>query len=372
MTATYTDLNPSPRVLLGPGPSSVHPRVLRAMATPLVGHLDPDFVEIMGEVKALLQEAFATNNQLTLAVSGTGTSAMEAALGNLIEPGDSVLACSHGYFGQRLADMSARYGASVTVLERPWGEVFEPAEIEEALAASEHKIVTLVHAETSTGALQPMIGEIAAACHQGGAILVLDCVTSLGGCPVRVDEWEVDVAYSAGQKSLSAPPGLSPITVSKRARKLIEGRDGPAPVFYFDLLELGRYWGEDPGYHHTAPISTMYALREALRLAHEEGYESRFVRHRRNAELLWQGLEEMGIEFLIPAERRIPQLATPCIPEGIDGVEIRRRMLEDYNIEIAGGFGPLGGKIWRIGLMGHSSRRENVKLLLAAYQELLG
>lgn len=368
---TYRDLNTSPRILLGPGPSEAHPRVLRAMATPLVGHLDPEFLEVMQEVKSLLQALFVTENDLTLAVPGTGTSAMEAAVGNLIEPGDKVLACIQGYFGERLAVMATRYGAQVDRLERPWGEVFDPAEIGDGLGNAEYKMVTLVHAETSTGALQPSIQEIAEACHQAGAVLVLDCVTSLGGSPVSVDDWGVDVAYSAGQKCLSAPPGLSPITVSQRARQVIEKRSQPAPVFYFDLLALGEYWGQDPGYHHTAPISTMYGLREALRLADEEGLEARFERHRRNARSLWQGLAELGIEFLIPEQRRIPQLTTPCIPEGVDGGQIRSELLERFNLEIAGGFGPLAGDIWRIGLMGHSSRPENVAVLLHALGELL-
>lgn len=371
MTPTYRDLDTSPRILLGPGPSEAHPRVLRAMATPLIGHLDPEFLAVMAEVKTLLQELFVTENDLTLAVPGTGTSAMEAALSNLVEPADRVLACIQGYFGERLAQMAARYGADVDRLERPWGEVFDPAEIVEGLARGSYKVVTLVHAETSTGALQPAIRQIADACHQADAVLVLDCVTSLGGSPVLVDQWGVDIVYSAGQKCLSAPPGLSPITVSPRARQLIEMRDRPAPVFYLDLLALGDYWGEEPGYHHTAPISTMYGLREALRLAHEEGLEARFERHQRNAISLWQGLAALGIEFLIPEERRIPQLTTPCIPEGVDGGAIRSKLLESYNLEIAGGFGPLAGQIWRIGLMGHSSRPENVAVLLKALGELL-
>lgn len=341
------------------------------MATPLVGHLDPQFLEVMREVKDLLKELFITENDLTLAVPGTGTSAMEAALSNLVEPGERVLACIQGYFGERLAEMATRYGAEVDRLERPWGEVFDPSEIREGLQDGAHKVVTLVHAETSTGALQPSIREIADACHDTGAVLVLDCVTSLGGCPVSVDEWGVDIAYSAGQKSLSAPPGLSPITVSSRARQVIENRRDPAPVFYFDLLALAAYWGEQPGYHHTAPISTMYGLREALRLAHEEGLDARYERHRRNAAALWQGLAELGIEFLIPEERRIPQLTTPCIPEGVDGGQIRSKLLEQFNLEIAGGFGPLAGEIWRIGLMGHSSRPENVAVLLQAMRSLL-
>jgi len=371
MSPSTRDLNPSQRILLGPGPSDVHPRVLRAMATPLVGHLDPDFIQIMQDVKALLKPIFGTNNDLTLAVPGTGTAAMEAAVGNLIEPGDSALACIHGYFGERLAEMAGRYGATVTRLELAWGEVFDVGNIEQALSAGDFKVVTLVHAETSTGALQPDIQEIASACHQAGALLILDCVTSLGGLPVEVDAWGVDVAYSAGQKSLSAPPGLSPITVGDRARHAIEARSAPPAVFYLDLLKLAAYWGENPSYHHTSPISTMYALREALRLAHEEGLSERYARHARNAQRLWDGLTELGIDLFIPESLRVPQLTTPLVPDGVDADEVRHRLLEKYNIEIAGGFGPLAGKIWRIGLMGNSSRAENIELLLSALSHWL-
>jgi alanine-glyoxylate transaminase/serine-glyoxylate transaminase/serine-pyruvate transaminase len=366
MSMPTTDLNTSPRILLGPGPSELHPRVLRTMCTPLVGHLDPEFLQVMRDVQTLLRPIFGTENEWTLAVPGTGTAAMEAAVGNLVEPGDAVLACIQGYFGERLADMAGRYGAQVTRLDRPWGEVFEPSEIADALATEQFKVVTLVHAETSTGALQPGIGAIAEACHQNGALLVLDCVTSLGGLAVEVDKWGVDVAYSAGQKSLSAPPGLSPITVGERARQAIESRSTPPSVFYLDLTKLSEYWGDSPKYHHTAPISTMYGLREALRLAHEEGLSARYDRHADNARRLWQGLSDLGIDLLVPEAIRIPQLNTPIVPEGVDEAAVRRHLLQDYNIEIAGGFGPLAGEIWRIGLMGHSSRPENIEVLLSA------
>lgn len=366
------DLDPSPRLLLGPGPSSVHPRVLRAMSTPLVGHLDPDFLHIMDEVKSLLRFVFQTQNELTFAVSGTGTSAMETALSNLIEPGDPVLACISGYFGERLAQMAARYGAAVERLEQPWGEPIPPSAVQTALAERDYRLVTLVHAETSTGVLQSDVHAIAEAARAAGALLVLDCVTSLGGLPVKVDEWGVDVAYSAGQKCLSAPPGLSPITFSDRARAAIESRESPPAVFYFDVLRLWDYWGQPASYHHTAPISTMYGLREALRLAHEEGLEERFERHRRNAQRLWAALEDLGIDLFAPEERRVPPLTTARVPSGADDGGVRAALLNDYNVEIAGGFGPLAGQIWRIGLMGHSSRRENVQLLMSALAEILG
>ncbi|MBF8257437.1 MAG: Alanine--glyoxylate aminotransferase [Anaerolineales bacterium] len=246
-----TDLNPSPRLLLGPGPSLVHPRVLRAMATPLIGHLDPEFLTILAEIRSMLQTVFQTENELTLAVSGTGTAAMEAALSNLLEPGDSMLACVQGYFGERLAEMGRRYGAHVERLEADWGQVQDPAAIEAALSRRPAKVVTLVHAETSTGACQPDVAAIAAACHRHDALLVLDVVTSLGGLPVDIDGWQVDVAYSAAQKSLSGPPGLSPITVGPRARQAIARRSSSPPVFYFDLELLGQYWSDRPSYHHT-------------------------------------------------------------------------------------------------------------------------
>ncbi|HET7011494.1 MAG TPA: alanine--glyoxylate aminotransferase family protein [Anaerolineales bacterium] len=364
------DLNPSPRLLLGPGPSMLHPRVLRAMATPLVGHLDPDFIKILTDIRNMLRRVFQTENELTLAVSGTGTSAMEAALGNLIEPGDVMLACVHGYFGDRLAEIGRRYGAQVERLESPWGHFTDPAAIEASLRQHRARIVTLVHAETSTGVLQPDIRAIAEACHRHEALLVLDCVTSLGGIAVEVDDWGVDVAYGASQKSLSAPPGLAPITVGPRAREAIARRKSPVPVFYFDLELLNRYWGETPVYHHTAPISTAYALREALRLALEEQLDKRYLRHRHNAQRLWRGLEEMDLELLVPEPHRLTTLTTPRLPASWDDGGLRRKLLEVYGIEIAGGFGPLAGKVWRIGLMGHSSRPENVLTFLGALREL--
>ena len=372
MPKTFHDLNPAPRILLGPGPSMVHPRVLRSMATPVIGYMDPDFLAIMADVKELLQQTFQTENDLTLAVPGTGTSAMEAAIANLVEPGDKVLACIQGYFGERLAEMAGRHGADVTRLARDWGDVFEPEAIAAAVAQEHFKLVTLVHAETSTGALQPGIPEIAKACHDAGSLLVLDCVTSLGGAPLEVDAWDVDAAYSAGQKCLSGVPGLSPITLSARAVKAINDRSSPPSVFYLDLNLLGRYWSDSPAYHHTAPTSTMYALREALRMVQEEGLGARIARHDANAQRLWHGLESLGLTLWVKDEaHRIPGLTTCSVPEGADEAAIRATLRDEYNIEIAGGFGPLAGKIWRIGLMGESSRHEYVTLLLAAMGELL-
>lgn len=365
------DLNISSRILLGPGPSMVPPRVLRAMATPLLGHLDPQFLTIMDEEQQLLRMVFQTQNALTLSIPGTGSAGMEAALCNFIEPGDHVLIAIMGFFGERLAEIAQRYGALVDRLEKPWGEVFDPAEIEQALRAKTYKLIALVHAETSTGARQPGIAEIAAAAHRHGALLVLDTVTSLGGIPVEIDTWQVDVAYSGSQKSLSCPPGLAPLTVSPRAREVLHTRKTPVANWYLDLNGLEKYWEAPHAYHHTAPISLHYALREGLRMVDEEGLAVRFERHRFNANLLWEGLEALDLPPLVPPRYRLTTLTTPQIPPSIDDLAVRRRLLEEYNLEIAGGFGPLKGKVWRIGLMGFSSRRENVTLLLAALDQIL-
>ncbi len=365
------ELDTPSRILLGPGPSTVAPRVLRAMAQPLLGHLDPQFLTLMDEVQQLLRYVFQTQNEFTIPVSGTGSAGMEAALCNFIEPGDRVLIAINGYFGERLFDMAGRYRAQVDRLERPWGQVFDPSEFETALQGKNYKLVALVHAETSTGAWQPGIAEIAAAAHRHGALLVLDTVTSLGGLPVEIDAWEVDVAYSASQKCLSAPPGLAPLTVSPRARDVLRGRKTTVANWYLDLSLLDKYWGHDRTYHHTAPITMNYALREALRMAAEEGLDQRFARHRQNAEQLWEGLEALDLPPFVPHEHRLPSLTTATLMPAIDDAAVRRRLLDEYNIEIAGGFGPLKGKVWRIGLMGYSSRRENVTLLLAALRAIL-
>lgn len=367
----FPDLNPPARVLLGPGPSMVHPRVLRALVAPPVGHLDPYLLHLYQEEQTLLRYVFQTKNEWTFAISGTGTSGMEAALANLIEPGDAVLVAIHGYFGERMAEIAARLGAQVDRIQRAAGEIFSVEEIESALARRKYKLLAIVHAETSTGAEQLHIGEIAAAAHKHGALFVLDTVTSLGGIPVKVDEWEVDIAYSASQKNLGAPSGLSPITVSPRAREVIEKRKTPISSFYLDLKLYAAYWGEAHAYHHTASASLHYALREALCLIAEEGLEKAFARTRANAELLWQGLEELGAPPFIPLAYRLPPLTTARVPEGVDPHRLRQRLLEEYNIEIAAGFGALRDKVWRIGLMGYSSRKENITLLLAAMRELL-
>lgn len=367
----FSDLNVAPRILLGPGPSMVSPRVLRVMATPLLGHLDPEFLTIMDEEQQLLRTVFQTQNELTLSIPGTGSAGMEAALCNFIEPGDRILVGVMGFFGERLCEVAARYGAQVDRLERPWGQVFDPSEFESALKGKNYKLLALVHAETSTGALQPGIPEIAAAAHRNGALLVLDTVTSLGGMPVEIDSWDVDVAYSGTQKGLSCPPGLAPMTVNPRALEVLQNRKSPVGNWYLDLRGLAKYWLAPHSYHHTAPINLHYALREALRMAVEEGLEARFARHSENARLLWDGLDALDLPPLIPFPLRLTTLTTPQIPPSINDAATRRRLLDEFNIEIAGGFGQLQGKVWRIGLMGFSSRRENVLVLLAALKEIL-
>jgi alanine-glyoxylate transaminase/serine-glyoxylate transaminase/serine-pyruvate transaminase len=367
---SYQDLNISPRILLGPGPSMVAPRVLNALSTPVIGHLDPEFLALMQEVQELLRFLFQTENELTVPISGTGSAGMEASLCNFIEPGDNVLVAVLGYFGERLVEMAGRYGAQVDRIDRPWGEVFDPDEVKTALGQKKYKLLALVHAETSTGVLQPGIAEIAAAAHQNGTLVVMDTVTSLGGLPVEIDAWDVDVAFSATQKSISAPSGLAPVTISPRAREVLRNRSTPVRNWYLDLSLLEKYWGNERTYHHTAPINSNYALREALRLVAEEGLEARFERHRANAKMLWAGLEDLDLSLLVPEENRLPTLTTPIVPPGVDALEVRQQLLNDYNLEIAGGFGPLVGQIWRIGLMGFSSRRENVLLLLAALREI--
>ena len=362
--------NMPPRLLLGPGPSMVDPRVLRVMATPLVGHLDPSFLDLMDRTQTLLRYVFQTNNQLTIPVSGTGSAAMEAAIANMVEPGDVVLICVNGYFGLRMADMAERYGGRVRTISKPWGDIFSADEIKQALNEKPAKVVGIVHAETSTGALQP-VDAIAEVVHNQGGIIIVDAVTSLGGVRLEVDESQIDVCYSGTQKCLSCPPGLGPITLGPRAVEVLNSRKTKVSNWYLDLSMVHKYWGSERTYHHTAPITSNYALYEGLEIVAEEGLENRWSRHRRNAELFWEGLEEIGLKCHVPESHRLPSLTTVCVPEGVDEAAIRRQLLEKYNIEIAGGLGELKGKVWRVGLMGYSSRPENVILLLDALRRLL-
>jgi alanine-glyoxylate transaminase/serine-glyoxylate transaminase/serine-pyruvate transaminase len=370
-TPSAPELNPSTRILLGPGPGMPHPRVVRALSAPTLGHLDPELIDIYSHEQELLRYVFQTTNAWTFALSGTGTAGMEASLANLIEPGDPVLACIHGYFGARLAEIAERLGATVHRLERPLGEIFAVEDIESALRKNKYKLMTLVHAETSTGAEQLHIKEIAAAAHANGALIVLDTVTSLGGIPVKIDDWDIDLAYSASQKNLGAPSGLAPITVGPRAQAMIEGRKRPISSFYLDLRQYLNYWGGAHAYHHTASSALHFALYEGLRVIAEEGLDQSVARNRANAELLWNGLEKLGIHPFIPLAYRLPPLTTATVPEGVDPHRVRARLLSEYNIEIAGGFGALKDRVWRIGLMGYSSRRENIAVLLAALNELV-
>lgn len=350
----------------------VHPRVLAALSMPTVGHLDPYFQQVMDDVKALLRYAFRTENDFTVPVSGTGSAGMEAALCNFIEPDDHVLIGIIGYFGERMYDMATRYTTNVDRLEKPWGEALDPDEVKAALRQKKYKLIALVHCETSTGILQPGIREIAEAAHENGALCVLDTVASWPGVPVEVDGWDVDVVYAGSQKALSAPPGLAPLTLSPRARQALRARKIKVANWYLDLQALDAYWGSGKRvYHHTAPVNMNYALREALLLVREEGLENVHARHRAVAQQLWAGLEELGIPPRAPAGLRSPTLTTPRIPPSVDDLTVRQRLLDEYNIEIAGGFGPLAGQIWRVGLMGHSARKENVTLFLAAMEELL-
>lgn len=369
-TEPVPELNPSPRILMGPGPSDVPPRVLRAMATPLVGHLDPEFLTIMNETQDMLRAVFRTNNPLTFPVSGTGSAGMETCVVNLIEPGDEMLVCINGVFGQRMKDVAARAGAGVTVIERPWGDVFPLEEIRHALERVRPKVVGIVHAETSTGAWQP-IEELGKLCHEFDALLLVDAVTSLGGIPVDVDAWEIDVIYSGTQKCLSCPPGLSPVSFSQRALDCLSQRKTKVQSWYLDMTMVQRYWGEERFYHHTAPITMIYALRESLRIILEEGLEQRFARHRRNHEALQAGLAALGIESATVDGHRLPQLNAVLIPPGVDDVPVRQQLLRDFGIEIGGGLGEFKGTAWRIGLMGHSCRANNVLLFLSALEQCL-
>ncbi len=358
------------RLLLGPGPSNAHPTVLQAMNTPPVGHLDLAFIALMDEIQSLLRYVWQTENPLTIAVSGTGTAAMEATIANAIEPGDVVLIGVAGYFGNRLVDMAGRYGADVRTITKPWGQVFNLDELQTALKTHRPAILALVHAETSTGARQPLEG-VADLCREFGTLLLVDTVTSLGGVPLFLDAWGVDLAYSCSQKGLGCPPGASPFTMSARAVEKLQQRQTKVANWYLDMLLLGKYWGAERTYHHTAPINLYYALREALRLLAEEGLANSWQRHQKNVEYLWEGLENLGLSMHVEQEYRLPTLTTVCIPAGVDGKAIARQLLNEHNIEIGGGLGELAGQVWRVGLMGFNSRKESVDQLLAALRQVL-
>ena len=367
---TVPQISPPQRILMGPGPSDIHPSVLAAMAAPTVGHLDPYFLKVMDEVQAMLREVFQTENPMTMAISGTGSAGMETCVVNLIEPGDRMIVGVNGVFGGRMADVAERVGADVIKIERPFGEVFSPEEVAAAVTKTRPKVVGIVHAETSTGALQPL-DEIAKIVHDAGALLVVDCVTSLAGLPVEIDKLGIDAAYSGTQKCLGCPPGLSPVTFGPRALEVMDSRKKKVSSWYLDIGLLRNYWGSNRAYHHTAPINMNYALHQALRLVLLEGLEARYARHQLHHRALKSGLEAMGIQYSVAAENCLPMLNSVLIPAGADDAAVRSQLLNEFGIEIGGGLGPMKGKTWRIGLMGEASKKSNVLLFLAALEQCL-
>jgi len=368
---SYRELNTSPRILLGPGPSDMHPRVYKALSTQMIGHLDPEFVEIMDEVKVMVQDSFQTKNHLTFVVSAPGSAGMETCLVNLIEPGDEVLICQHGVFGGRMADIAGRAGAKVHMVTQDWGKPIDPKDVKEALENCDPKLVAIVHAETSTGVLQPL-EEISAMVHDKGALFVVDAVTSYCGTDLQVDNWGIDAIYSGTQKCLSAPPGLSPVSFSDRAVETMDRRKTKVQSWFLDLSLVKNYWaGAKRAYHHTAPVSQIFALRESYRLVFEEGLEARFKRHRNTHNHLKQGLENLGFRFLVDEQYRLPMLNAVYLPEGVEELPIRKQLLNEYNIEVGGGLGDFAGKIWRVGLMGHSCDKNHVNVLVSALKDLL-
>lgn len=367
---TYEKLQPLKRVLLGPGPSPVEDRVLEAMAAPVLGHLDPLFLRCMDDIQEMLRYVFETNNRVTVPISATGSAGMEASLVNVIEPGDEIVVCIHGVFGERMLDITERAGGKPVVVRAEWGHAIDRKDIEAALDSCKPRALAIVHAETSTGVLQDLTG-LAEMVHAKGALLIVDAVTSLGGHPVGVDRNGIDVCYSGTQKCLGAPPGLSPITFSEDALERIRARRTKVQSWYLDITMVEKYWGSDRTYHHTAPISMNYALREALRIVCSEGLEARWHRHELNHRALVAGIEAMGLEMSVAPEHRLWSLNAVRVPDGVDDARVRARLLNDSNIEIGGGLGPLKGKIWRIGLMGSGSSRENVMLVLQALHSAL-
>ncbi len=351
---------------MGPGPSPVHPRVLKAMSTPLVGHLDPSFVDIMDETQELLRYAFRTDNEWTIPVSGTGSAAMEAAIGNLTEPGDTFLAPTNGYFGDRMAEMARRAGGEVVRVDAPWGEPLDPADVADAFAEHQPDVFGFVHAETSTGAKQTNVPELTDIAHEHDALVIADTVTSLGGVELRVDEWGIDAAYSGPQKCLSCPPGASPLTLNDDAMDKVLSREEDPRSWYLDLSLLEGYWGDERAYHHTAPVSNVYALREALRLVAEEGIEARWERHERVAGALKAGVEAMGLGLNPEDDYWLPSLNAVRVPAGVEDGDVIDYVLDHYDLEIASGLGALEGDVFRIGCMGHGARPENVTLVVAA------
>jgi alanine-glyoxylate transaminase/serine-glyoxylate transaminase/serine-pyruvate transaminase len=359
---------------MGPGPSDVPPRVLEALSRPTIGHLDPAFIRMMDEVKELLQYAFQTSNAMTMPVSAPGSAGMETCFVNLVEPGDKVIVCQNGVFGGRMKENVERCGGIAVMVEDNWGEAIDINKVADALKTHEDsKIVAMVHAETSTGA-QSDIAALVKLAHEHGCLTIVDTVTSLGGIPVKVDEWGIDAIYSGSQKCLSCTPGVAPVSFNERALEKVRNRQTRVQSWFMDLNLVMGYWGEGAkrAYHHTAPINALYALHEALLILKEEGLENAWARHSKNHLILRAGLEAMGLHFVVKEADRLPQLNAVSIPEGVDDAKVRGRLLDEYNLEIGAGLGALAGKVWRIGLMGHSSRMENILLCVGALESVLG
>lgn len=368
-----SSFHPPERTLMGPGPSDVNPRILEAMSRPTIGHLDPEFVRMMDEMKELLQYAFQTKNKMTMPVSAPGSAGMECCFVNLVEPGDKVIVCQNGVFGGRMKENVTRSGGIVIPVDDEWGKAVDPAKLEEALKANpDAKIVAFVHAETSTGALSDAKTLVELA-HRYDCLAIVDAVTSLGGVPVLVDEWGIDAIYSGSQKCLSCTPGLSPVSFNEAAVNKISQRKYPVQSWFLDLNLVMAYWGEGAkrAYHHTAPVNALYALHEAVVVLQEEGLEAAWERHQKNHLALHAGIIAMGLEFIAKEGERLPQLNTVTIPEGVDDAAVRNKLLQDYNLEIGGGLGALAGKAWRIGLMGYASNKTNVLLFLGALESIL-
>lgn len=368
--ADFRDIDPGERILMGPGPSNVPPRVLQALSAPCIGHLDPYFLSAMNETQKLLRYIFQTQNPLTIPISGTGSAGMEASFVNIVEPGDEVAVCVNGVFGTRMSDIVNRIGGKLIRIEGEWGRAIDPEDVRRAVKNHDPKVIAIVHAETSTGVRQPL-EDISSIAKEKGALFLVDMVTSFGGMEVKVDEIGIDIAYSGTQKCISCPPGLAPITFSNRAVEKIENRKTPCVSWYLDLSMIKSYWGEERKYHHTAPINMIFALREALRIIAEEGLEKRFQRHMNNHRALVAGIEAMGLSMYVPEQERLPMLNAVKIPDGVDDLFVRKAVLEKYGIEIGGGLGPLAGKIWRVGLMGHSCTMRNVIIFLSALEDVL-
>lgn len=366
----YKYANPVQRILMGPGPSEVPPRVLRAMSAPCVGYLDPYFLGVMDETQQLLRYVFQTKNELTLPMTGTGMLGMEACLVNMLEAGDEALICVHGAFGGRMCEIVERIGAKLIRVDGEWGRKTDPEAVRKAVKGKHPKLLAVVHAETSTGVLQPL-EDLAQIAKEAGALFLVDMVTSLGGLDIAVDRSKIDLAYSGTQKCISCPPGLTPLTFSEAAVQVLKKRKTPVPNWYLDMSMVKNYWNSERKYHHTAPINMMYGILEALRIISEEGLEARFARHILNHKALVAGVEAMGLKMLVPESERLPTLNTVVVPQGVEDPKVRKALLEGFGIEIGGGLGALSGKIWRIGLMGHSSTRRNVLLFLAALQSIL-